>query len=150
MSNNPESAIMVRKYRFVLTTPHIGPFFVKAVYFDYGNQQITLSLYDIIQNGKIYHDDWLQQMLKHNYPDEYLTFAALSGDGHELYRKKFTGLLVTGAKQSFDYASSDISSTEIVLNYRNMIDEPVSEEVVPVSQRESHIHHSDGSTTFVV
>ena len=60
---------------------------------------------------------WADRLQKGRIPDESMTFTAYDGCGKPLYKVKFSNLSVADWTASFDYSNSEISTTDVKINF---------------------------------
>lgn len=114
--------VFVRKFRWIVSADHFSETAVfRSVKVSCLKKQIELNAHEIIiKKDNQWEDISIFHWLKHITPEEKLTFTTYDGCGQPLYSCVYSGLELLGADMSFDYGSSDVSTLDIVLSYKEV------------------------------
>lgn len=106
-------ATFVMKFRWTLASRDLPPDFMKAVSFDYCNKLITFSYYQVSDS---HVHSWVDNLA----PDDELTFSTYDGCGKPMTQAVFRNLVVVGQKEDFDYSTSDVAFTTVIVKYNDI------------------------------
>jgi hypothetical protein len=112
--------VFVRQFRFLLSGEHLEAWYTKAATFDVVSKLLEIKAYEVTDGtGKVFINNWVEAMVRKEYPDETLTLLTLDGCGNEIYKRVFKGLSIVSTKNVFDMESSDEGNTNVTIRFES-------------------------------
>lgn len=111
-------SIFPRTFRFLLIpqkNPHLQ-YFIKKAKVKYYEKTLEIDIYE---NEKNETHDWVLKLSELGYKEDF-TLIALNGLGVELYVLQFSGVQGVAHEVDYDYASSEVVTHQLILDYEKM------------------------------
>jgi hypothetical protein len=113
-----ENIVFTRQFRFLLEFDHMGPHFIHSVEWHPFSSIIRFKSYEVVMDGKVPIHEWAQDIYEGKLPDETGHLTALDGEGHAIYRRKFSGFKIISGGNSFDVGVNEPVLFNVSIKYQ--------------------------------